>query len=79
MTGYKNLETWKKSMQLVKNVYDLAKTFPKEELFGLASQAKRAAVSVPTNIAEGCGRQYKKDTRQFLHIDVARYMSWKQF
>ncbi len=68
MTGYKNLEAWKKSMLLVKKVYDLVKGFPKEELFGLSSQAKRAAVSIPSNIAEGCGRQYKKDTRQFLHI-----------
>ena len=55
-------------MLLVKKVYDLVKEFPKEELFGLTSQARRAVVSVPSNIAEGCGRQYKKDTRQFLHI-----------
>jgi len=68
MTGYKNLEAWKKAMLLVKEVYDLAKTFPKEELYGISSQAKRAAVSIPSNIAEGCGRQYKRDTKQFLHI-----------
>ena len=55
-------------MQLVKEVYLLSKKFPKEELYGLTSQLKRAAVSVPTNIAEGLGRQYKKDTLQFLHI-----------
>lgn len=68
MTSYKNLEAWKKSMLLVKEVYALVKLFPKEELYALGSQARRAAVSVPSNIAEGCGRQYKKDTRQFLHI-----------
>jgi len=68
MIGYKNLESWKKSMLLVKVVYDLTKLFPKEELYALSSQAKRAAVSIPSNIAEGCGRQYKRDTRHFLHI-----------
>ena len=55
-------------MQLVKEIYLLAKKFPKEELYALTSQTKRAAVSVPSNIAEGLGRQYKKDTLQFLHI-----------
>ena len=68
MTYYKNLEAWKKSMALVKEVYSIVKTFPKEELFALTSQTKRAAVSIPTNIAEGIGRNYKKDTIQFLHI-----------
>ena len=46
----------------------MTKKFPKEEIYGLTSQIKRAAVSVPANIAEGLGRQYKKDTLQFLHI-----------
>lgn len=68
MTNYKKLEAWKKSMQLVKQIYLLTKKFPKEELYALASQIKRAAVSVPCNIAEGSGRNYKKDTIQFLHI-----------
>ena len=68
MTGYKKLEAWKKSMLLVKEIYVLTKSFPKEELYGLTSKTKRAAVSVPCNIAEGSGRNYKKDTIQFLHI-----------
>jgi len=68
MTNYKQLEAWKKSMQLVKEVYTVTKEFPKEELYSLTSQIKRAAVSVPSNIAEGTGRNYKKDTIQFLHI-----------
>ncbi len=68
MAGYKDLEAWKKSMELVREVYEATKDYPKEELFGLTSQTKRAAVSVPTNIAEGSGRNYKKDTIQFLHI-----------
>jgi len=68
MRNYQTLDAWKVSMQLVKYIYLLTKTFPKEELYGLTSQTKRAAVSIPSNIAEGMGRQYKKDTLQFLHI-----------
>lgn len=55
-------------MQLVQEVYAAAKIFPKEEMFALTAQIKRAAISIPSNIAEGMGRQYKKDTLQFLHI-----------
>ena len=68
MTSYKNLEAWKKTMLLVKEVYTLTRLFPKEEQYILTSQAKRAAISIPSNIAEGIGRKYKKDTSQFLHI-----------
>jgi four helix bundle protein len=68
MTNYKNLEAWKKAMELVKQVYLLSKDFPREELYGLTSQCKRASVSIPSNIAEGMGRNHKKDTIQFLHI-----------
>ncbi len=68
MRNYRTLDAWKTSMQLVKHVYILTKYFPEEELYALGSQTKRAAVSVPANIAEGMGRQYKKDTLQFLHI-----------
>ena len=55
-------------MDLVKEVYKLVKSYPKEELYALTSQTKRAAMSVPCNIAEGIGRNYKKATIQFLHI-----------
>ncbi|MBA2761648.1 MAG: four helix bundle protein [Segetibacter sp.] len=58
----------KKAMMVVKEVYTVTKEYPKEELFALTSQTKRAVVSVPANIAEGVGRNYKKDTIQFLHI-----------
>lgn len=68
MTNYKKLEAWIISMELVREMYELTKTYPKEEMFGLTSQTKRAAVSIPCNIAEGLGRKYKKDTIQFLHI-----------
>jgi four helix bundle protein len=68
MRNYQTLEVWKLSMQLVKEIYLLTKIYPKEELFALTSQTKRAAVSIPSNIAEGMGRQHKKDTIHFLHI-----------
>ena len=68
MSNYKTLDVWKVTMHLVKEVYVLTKKFPKEELYSLTSQTNRAAVSIPANIAEGLGRQYRKDTIQFLHI-----------
>lgn len=68
MANYQTLEVWKKGMVLVKDIYQFAKILPKEEMFGLTSQIKRAAVSVPTNIAEGMGRQHKKDCIHFMHI-----------
>lgn len=68
MANYKTLAAWKMSMALVRDVYLLTRRYPKEELYALTSHTKRAAVSIPSNIAEGLGRQYKKDTLQFLHI-----------
>ncbi|MCG2617896.1 four helix bundle protein [Terrimonas sp. NA20] len=65
---YKQLDAWKQSMHLVKNIYELTNSFPKEELYGIISQIRRSAISVPSNIAEGIGRNHKKDTVQFLHI-----------
>ena len=68
MTSYKNLEAWKKSMDLVRDIYLLTTFYPRQELYALTSQTKRAAVSIPSNIAEGVGRNYKKDTIQFLYV-----------
>lgn len=68
MTSYKELNAWISSMDMVKEIYQLTGTYPKEEMFGLTSQTKRAAVSIPCNIAEGLGRNFKKDSIQFLHI-----------
>lgn len=68
MTTYKNLEAWKLGMRIVQQIYIVTKIYPKEELFALTSQTKRAAVSIPANIAEGIGRNFKRDTIQFLHI-----------
>ncbi|MFI5194902.1 MAG: four helix bundle protein [Chitinophagales bacterium] len=68
MLSYKKLDAWIYSMDIVKEIYQITKKYPKEEMFGLTSQTKRAAVSIPCNIAEGLGRNFKKDSIQFLHI-----------
>src|SRR3954469_22939032 len=68
MTSYKNLNVWILSMKTVKEIFNITKSYPKSELYGLTSQSNRAAVSIPSNIAEGLGRNHKKDTLQFLHI-----------
>lgn len=62
--SYRDLETWKKAMDLVQEIYLETKSFPKEETYGLLSQMRRAAVSIPSNIAEGQGRD---STKEFLH------------
>ena len=69
--SYKDLIVWQKSFELVKEIYLLTKLFPKEELFGLSSQMRRAAVSIPSNIAEGSTRRYLKEYLNFLHIAFA--------
>lgn len=66
--SYTELLVWQQSRNLVNVVYKLTRSFPKEELFGLTSQIRRCAVSIPSNIAEGCGRQHPRDTLQFLYI-----------
>jgi four helix bundle protein len=66
--SYKDLIAWQKSMALVRSVYLCTQRFPKEEIYGLAAQLRRAAVSVPSNIAEGQGRLSKREFRQFLGI-----------
>lgn len=65
---YKELDEWIKSRILVKEVYSTTMNFPKEEVYGLVSQIRRCAVSVPSNIAEWYSRQYRKETIQFFHI-----------
>jgi four helix bundle protein len=64
--SYRDLVAWNKAMELVTEIYRVTKKFPKEELFGLMSQLRRAAVSIPSNIAEGKGRLSKGEFRQFL-------------
>jgi four helix bundle protein len=68
MKSYTDLDVWKKARELVKEVYLITRNFPKEELYGLTNQMRRAAVSVPSNIAEGHGRNTSKDSLQFFYI-----------
>jgi len=67
-TGFRDLVVWQKSMQLAVTVYDLTKHFPREEIYGLTSQMRRSAVSIPSNIAEGQGRANPAEFRQFVSI-----------
>ncbi len=66
--SFKELIVWQKALIVVKEVYRITALFPKEELYGLVSQMRRSAVSIPSNIAEGKKRKTKKDFIQFLHI-----------
>ncbi|MCX6183492.1 MAG: four helix bundle protein [Flavobacterium sp.] len=68
MVDYRKYKVWQKSHQLVLDVYAITSNFPKEEQFNLVSQINRAAVSIPTNIAEGCGRETQKELIRFLYI-----------
>lgn len=66
--SYRDLLVWQRSMELVIALYKLTTSYPKEELYGLTSQSRRCAVSIPSNIAEGTRRGSRKDYRQFLLI-----------
>jgi len=67
---YKKLIVWQKADKLAKAIYFETKKFPKEEIYGITSQIRRASLSVPTNIVEGCARKGKKELKQFLSIAV---------
>ncbi len=66
MGPHKNLIVWKKGMELAQIVYSVTSTYPQSEIFGLVSQMRRCAVSIPSNIAEGYGRESNKDLLRFL-------------
>lgn len=66
--SHKDLEVWKNAIAFVTFIYKVTDHFPESEKFGLQSQLRRASVSIPSNIAEGAGRNYKKEFIQFLHI-----------
>ena len=68
---HKDLEVWKKSIEFVTSLYSATKVYPKDELFGLVSQMRRAAVSIPSNIAEGASRKGKLEFKHFLYIAFA--------
>ena len=65
---HRDLQVWQRSMELVERIYALSNGFPREEKYGLTSQLRRAAVSIPTNIAEGNGRSTRRDYAHFLSI-----------
>ena len=65
---HRKLNVWKKSMNFVKHVYQATETFPKSEIYGLSSQMRRSAVSIPSNLAEGAARKGKKEFSQYLNI-----------
>lgn len=71
IASYKELIVWKKSMDLVREIYLATEQFPKDEVYGLASQMQRAAVAIPSNIAEGYLRGHRKEYIQFLSVSLA--------
>ena len=68
MHNYNNLQIWQQAMDLVEDIYKLTASFPTEEKFGIVSQMTRAAVSIPSNIAEGAGRNSDKDLHTLLAL-----------
>lgn len=68
MREYKKIEAWKRSHRLVLGIYALTENFPSDEKYGIISQLRRAALSIPTNIAEGCGRSTERDLVRFMDI-----------
>jgi four helix bundle protein len=70
MRNYKDLQVWRRSHNLTIQIYKITYSFPKEELYSLTSQIRRASSSIPTNIAEGCGRGSEVDFARFLQISL---------
>ena len=68
MKNFRDLKVWSKGHELALSIYEETRTFPKEEIYGLTSQMRRASVSIPANIAEGCGQGTDKDFARMLHI-----------
>ena len=68
---HKDLDVWKKAIEFVTEIYIVTGLFPKSELYGLTSQIRRTAVSIPSNIAEGATRNYTKEFKQFLYIALS--------
>ena len=68
MQNYKDLKVWEKSHALVLEIYNVTRIFPKEEVYALTSQLRRASYSIPSNIAEGCGKKTQLDLANFLQI-----------
>lgn len=73
MRDFRQLKIWEKSHKLTLKIYQLTKDFPKEEIYSLTSQIRRASYSIPTNIAEGCGRGSNKEFAHFLQIAIGSF------
>ena len=71
MSNFRNLLVWQKSMSLITKIYVSTKKFPKEEIYGLTSQIRRSSISIPSNIAEGFGRDSNKEYLRFLNVSIA--------
>jgi len=70
LKSHRDLKVWKRSVDLVTYIYNVTKDFPKEEIYGLTNQIRRAAVSIPSNISEGAGRNHPKEFIQFLYVSL---------
>lgn len=66
--SFRELDIWKKGIELVKEIYKITENFPNSELYGLTSQMRRCAISIPSNVAEGFRRKHSKEFKQFLNI-----------
>ncbi len=73
MANYKDLIVFQKADQLAHQIYEITESFPKAEMFGVTSQIRRAALSIPTNIVEGYGRQKKKELKQYINIALGSH------
>jgi len=71
MKTHKDLDVWKDGISFVTKVYKMTSSFPKEEMYGITSQIRRAAISIPSNIAEGAARKTTNEFRQFLYIALS--------
>ena len=67
---YRDLNIWNTGIELVKDIYKLTEKFPKHEMYGLVSQMRRSAISIPSNVAEGFRRHHNKEYRQFLYVSL---------
>ena len=70
MHNFKELRVWQESIRLSEEIYAITNNLPKEEMYGLNSQIRRAVISIPSNVAEGSGRESKKEFNQFLNISL---------
>lgn len=75
--AFQDLTVWQRAMELTEAVYSLTKTFPKDEIYGLTSQLRRASISIAINIAEGRGRATDRDFRQFLNVAQVQRTKFK--